>query len=616
MSQPVPLRHTGPGGQVWEEALLRLSFPYYLAAVWSCKAGYGHPPFHQDDMARWLQEGPPRKGIEAKRKFAKSDIAIVYATWKVRRDFRRKVLIISKSGDQARKAMRGIKLILQMPFNAHLYPRPDQIQGDETGVDINGATGKTEQPSFIARGISEQITGMAPTDLVADDVETPENTATQTMRNRLFERVTEVENAMTELEEATDPVTGQTLSGRSEAVYLFTRHHRVDSVYDKLAKGAYRWRTWPALYPTPEERERLPYLSPSIDRRLAEGKNKPGDPLWPALWPRQILDELRASIGKHSWEQQQMCLATPKGESGLALRLADLIVPDMAFSPDRAPSWIVWGTRSSNVSTMWPAHDDVDRDGSRGIPNCGYEDDALYREMDRSSEWVPYSRTAAVIDPAWEGEDRTAWAIGSELNSMYWIHAVGGERRSFGNVDFREEIAFRLRHWGVSEVVLESNMAQGMESIFQGDVNRLALRPGEADKDGRIYPRGWSCRVLSQPRTGSLSKNERNVATIAGLTGDHRVVVNPDVLRGPGAEPGGFQQQYVLLTGEHHCLDHDDEIDAFAELLRQLQTSMASDRRELARRSEDRARLREIEQFRQEIAARLGGHEDRAWWEY
>jgi len=162
---------------------LKRDFRNFLFLIWR-HLNLPDPTPVQYDIARYLQHGPKRSIIEAFRGVGKSWITAAFVLWLLYCNPNERILVVSASKDRADSFSIFCKrLIEEVPFLTHLKPRDGQ-RDSNIAFDV-GPSDPHQAPSVRSIGITGQITGGRATHIVADDVEVPKNSLTQTMRDRL-----------------------------------------------------------------------------------------------------------------------------------------------------------------------------------------------------------------------------------------------------------------------------------------------------------------------------------------------------------------------------------------------------------------------------------------------
>jgi len=145
----------------------------------------------QYDIAWYLQHGPRRKVIEAFRGVGKSWITAAYVVWRLLLNPNLNFLVVSASKDRSDQFSTFTKrLIYEVPELAHLIPSDEQ-RGSNIMFDV-GPAGISHSPSVKSVGITGQLTGSRADEIIADDVESLNNSITQTMRLTLSLSLTDV----------------------------------------------------------------------------------------------------------------------------------------------------------------------------------------------------------------------------------------------------------------------------------------------------------------------------------------------------------------------------------------------------------------------------------------
>ena len=141
-------------------------------------------------MAEYLQHGPRRLVIEAFRGVGKSYITSAFVVHQLLTNPELKILVVSASKTRSDDfSIFTQRLINEMPILQHLKPREDQRMS-KISFDV-GPAQASHSPSVKSVGITGQLAGSRADIIVADDVEIPNNSATQSMRDKLSESVKE-----------------------------------------------------------------------------------------------------------------------------------------------------------------------------------------------------------------------------------------------------------------------------------------------------------------------------------------------------------------------------------------------------------------------------------------
>lgn len=525
------------------------------------------------DMYRFVEGGPKGRVILAPRGLGKTYSSMFLGLYRLNADPNHKVLIVSKSETHAKKVIKTMRQwIEQTWFLRHLIPE-DGMTDSVTRFDVGGSSSSVQQ-SVTAIGVDGQLEGNRAHTIIADDVETDKNVITIESRDALNERTKEFRDILY------PDIDGK----QSEIVFIGTPHH-ADTVYYKLRERQYEVRTWPIAIP--QENDRIVGLAPYVRKMIDLGKRTwtvnrqyEKQPIFARFGRRDIVE--KKAEGQARFDMQHLLIADNGTGDRYPLALRDLMV--MSVNRDKAPIYVMWGTRDHNGSTQI---DDLTFIGRPG--------DGLFRPPSFDPTWGEYHGTKAYIDPAGKGEDDTVVAIASCLNGIYWVKAVtgivGGASESAMN-----DIATLLRDHLVHDVYYECNMDTfgHYGQVLQAAITRHALRPGQNPK----WPKGWGA-TLTPDRVSVQRKEERIIGTLRPLFQSHRVVVDPSVINVPTDRPRERTLQYQLsnITYERKCIPHDDYADALAGVLGKWEGASVDpvafkDRAELNVLKDERRRLR------------------------
>ena len=206
-------------------------FRYFLIITWR-HLNLPDPTPVQLDIAEYLQYGPRRKIIQAFRGVGKSWITSTYVVWKLRMNPQLKFLVVSASKDRADNfSTFTMRLINEMPILAPLRPEDSQ-RNSKISFDV-GPAQADHAPSVKSQGVLGQMAGSRADEVIADDVEVPNNSFTQPMRDKLSEAVKEFDAI---------------LKPNGKITFLGTPQTE-QSLYLTLEERGYTTRIWTARYP-------------------------------------------------------------------------------------------------------------------------------------------------------------------------------------------------------------------------------------------------------------------------------------------------------------------------------------------------------------------------------
>jgi len=168
---------------------IKKDFRKFLYIVWKT-LNLPDPTPIQYDMGNYLQVGPRRCVVEAFRGIGKSWITSAYVVWLLYCDPQHKILVVSASKERADAFSTFTKrLINEIDLLQHLRTKNGQ-RDSVIAFDV-GPSMPDHSPSVKSVGISGQLTGSRANTIIADDVEVTNNSATQTMRDKLSEAIKE-----------------------------------------------------------------------------------------------------------------------------------------------------------------------------------------------------------------------------------------------------------------------------------------------------------------------------------------------------------------------------------------------------------------------------------------
>ena len=573
------------------EARLKDDFYFFVRELWREVRNDEHTPLGDPDdpeqwvdpdVAQWVQHGPKLRGVLAWRQFSKSTfISICYSLWLLLRHREHKVCVISKSQDMAARFLYTARHWIDVVwFLNHLAPSDREVSRDSAkGFDVKGCR-FNPNPSFVAKGIDGQITGSRAHTIIADDIEDKDNCQTVVQRQKLAEKTNEF-NAIIFKEPKIKPKN----YFPSEILIVGTFHNE-DSVYKELAKRNIEFRTWPIIYPS--EGEDYIGLAPKVTERLAEGLGKPGEILAPHRVTAAEVQRQMA-VGDRYFRLQYKLQANVRETNRYPLLLSNLIIFDSG--PQTGPLEIVWGRGNANGPNSNVIND---------IELHGFNTDRLYGPVRQSppNEWVKYSDTACSVDPGGSGnKSMTAWCIGSSLNGAIFAHHLRAQHGGAANIP---EIALDCFKHRAKTVHLEGNLAGAYDlesnpfaASLQVALNRLNRQQGDPE-----CPEGWSCLVRVIHSVGQ--KELRIIGALETPITSHTLILSRQVISNQR-----LQYQISRLTNQRGCLDHYDELDCIAILVKEMAATFMQDA--------NKGRKSRLEQRIDEEIEKLTGTPARRW---
>jgi len=497
-----------------EQTLKKLvtHFQTYLAYVYSY-ISLPNPTPLQNRIAEIIGENNDRLILEAARGTGKSWIASIYCTWRLLRDPEEKILVVSASGPKAIEIASFIRrLFVQVPLLQHLDPskseRDSVLAFDVAGCSIAIA------PSVAVVGISGQLTGRRATFVLADDVEVPNNSMTEMMRQKLQTQVQEFEALL--------------IPDKPSGILYLGTPQSMESLYNKLP---YRTVILPAEVPE-DESIYNGKLDPWI---LLQGKA--GEPTDKIRFNTNILTERKAGYGLAGYKLQYLLDTTLSDIEKYPLKLKDMLCVPLDI--DEAPFSLSYAnSKEYRINEL---------------ANVGFTGDGFVRPMRINDRYSPYSVKIMAVDPSGTGKDETTYCILGVLNGYVYIIDAGGTTDGYSDKAL-VFLANKAKEFKVNTIVLEKNFGAGMfTNLFSSVVSK-------------IYP----CTIDEVTSRGQ--KEVRIINSIEPLSSNHKLVINyslverdtEEVLKDPNKAPYSLLYQYTHITRDRNSIPHDDRLDAMA----------------------------------------------------
>ncbi|WP_018868268.1 MULTISPECIES: phage terminase large subunit [unclassified Thioalkalivibrio] len=506
------------------------------------------PTAVQYDIAYYLQHGPRRKVIEAFRGVGKSWITAAYVCWRLLLNPHLNFLVVSASKDRSDQfSIFTKRLIYELPILAHLKPKDNQ-RTSNIAFDV-GPAGVSHSPSVKSVGITGQMTGSRADEIIADDVESLNNSLTQLMRDVLGERIKEFDAI---------------LKPGGNITYLGTPQTEM-SIYNVLEDRGYQIRVWPARIPKDPSKygNRLaPYIMGLIEHGAKEGQ-----PTDPQRFSHEDLLEREASYGKSGFALQFMLDTTLSDADKYPLKLKDLIV--MPLDTRMAPVKVVWSSGREYVT--------------QGVPVVGLAGDRFYGPMWVDTSLAEYTGAMMFIDPSGRGTDETSYAVVKMLHGWLYLVDVGGFTGGYEDATL-EKLAKIARLHQVNIVQAEPNFGDGMFlELFRPHLQRH-----------------HACRLEEGPRV-SQQKERRIIDILEPVLTQHRLVVDEALIKkdfdsAPEAKYGLFYQM-TRLTRDRGSLAHDDRLDALSGAVAYWVDQLGRDTEKAAQSHREELLQQELDKF-------------------
>ena len=492
------------------------NFKNFLYLCWKF-LNLPNPTPIQYDIADYLQSKERRLVIEAFRGVGKSWITSAFVCHQLLLNPQRNILVVSASKNRADDFSTFTqRLINEMPILQHLIPRDDQ-RHSKISFDVAPAIA-SHAPSVKSMGITGQLTGSRADLIIADDVESANNSQTQLMRDRLSETVKEFDAII-------KPDVGR-------IIFLGTPQTEM-SLYNTLEERGYKTKIWTALYPTKEQTIGYGSKLSTIISNITDKEGKPTDP--ERFDDIDLLERL-SSYGRSGFNLQFMLDTTMSDANRYPLKLNDLIVASGCTTWNKAPAQIQWASGTQQIKGIDP-----------DIPNVGLKGDYYVAPLHISDEYADFEGVAMSIDPAGRGEDKTAYAVLKMLHGVLYLTDIGALDGGYSDATLEELSAIAKRN-KVNNVVIESNFGDGMATAL--------LKPVMA----RIHP----CQI--EEVRHNIQKEKRIIDTLEPIMNTHRLVVDELTIKEDFKLEPNHQlfRQLTRITRDKGALRHDDQIDALA----------------------------------------------------
>ncbi len=530
-------------------AAIKDDFKNCLWFVWN-HLGLPDPTPVQYDIADFLQSPVKRRMVEGFRGVGKSWITAAYVLWKLLNDPEEKIMVVSASKLRSDDFVSFTKrLISDMEIFHHLKAKDGQR---DTMVAFDVAPARpAHSPSVKAVGINGQLTGSRATEIIADDVEVPNNSATEDMREKLAKACTEFEAILVP-------------EGNTKITYLGTPQTE-ESYYNSLQERGYTIRVYPALYPDVNKIKNYKgCLCPKIYQALEKNQEElesglvhdtiNGTAVDPQRFDLEELMERKASYGMSGFMLQFMLDTSLSDAEKYPLKTSDAIA--MHCHETIAPLTMSYANIEDNLL--------------REMLNVGFNGDRWYKPFMVDKEWKDYEGSVMYVDPAGRGTDETGYAVVKQCHGFLYVTRFGGFAGGYDD-DTLQKLAEIAREQSVNLILVESNFGDGMfNALFSPVLNR-------------IYPH---CAL--EEDKNHIQKERRIIDTLEPVLNRHKLIFDSgEVKRDLEGLSSGVDNaramryslfyQLTHITKERGSLKHDDKLDALAGAVAYWVASMSRD---------------------------------------
>ena len=517
----------------------------------------------QYDIAKHIQNGDRRIIVQAFRGVGKSWITSAYVVWLLYMNPQLNILVVSASKTRSDDFTTfTLRLINEMEILQHLMPRGDQRQS-KISFDV-GPAAASHAPSVKSVGVTGQLAGSRADVLIADDIEVPNNSATQGMRDKLSEAVKEFDAI---------------LKPHGRIIYLGTPQNQ-ESLYNKLPDRGYRVRIWPARYPNEDQLVSLgDKLAPKVLRELEDDEELIGKSTDPNRFSDFDLMEREASYGRSGFALQFMLDTRLSDAERYPLKVSDLVVMDIPS--DEAPEKVVWASGEQYVV--------------QELPNVAFNGDHYHKPMYIADQFVEYSGSVMSIDPSGRGKDETGYAVVKMLNGFLYIRRCGGVVGGYSE-EALQKLSMIAKEENVNEIIVESNFGDGMFNQLMTPII------------SKIHP-----VTMSEVRHNT-QKEKRIIDVLEPVMNQHKLVIDKKVIKQdyestqhlPPEQALRYQLMYQLtrVTAERGALSNDDRLDSLAMAVQYWVDAMAQDAEVRIGSRREEMLMQEVDKVRQ--AASMG----------
>ena len=477
-------------------------------------------------MMESLQEYGTDMQLQAGRGAGKSVLTSILASWFLLRDPNCTIMVLSATAQKAVEFISMTRRICDLvPYCSHLAPL-DNMTDNAFAFNCGARSKVGQDASVFARGITSQITGSHADVVISDDIEIEGNSDTAQQREKLL-------NRLHELEQIRNP------GGR--VIMLGTPQTR-DSIYNQLAQS-YPQIKFPAVIPD----KTILSQCENVAEWIMQLPGEDGSSTQPERFTQELLEQRKSKIGPAKFDLHYRLDCSLADVDKYPLRLADLIVFDV--DPELFPTKVIWANSDPHK-----------------LPSFGMSGDKLYKPMYISSDYVPYMQTIVFVDPSGRGSDETAVCIASLANGYIVIHDIIGLEGGYDEPTL-EKIAKYALQYNANQIMIESNFGDGTITAL--------LRPVVGRICGQVA-------VDEYRVTGN--KEARMIDSIEPVMAAHRLVFNTRAIRQKDT-----QMQITRLTDLKGALKHDDRVDALSAACNHWRDGLQVDVDEMAARNQLKA---------------------------
>ncbi|APU00142.1 terminase large subunit [Vibrio phage Vp670] len=506
----------------------------------------GNPDLNrmQADILKFLLVGHKYRMIMAQRGQAKTTLTAIYAVFMLIHNPHYRIVVFSQNSKRA-KEIAGwiIKIFSALDFLD--FMRPDKYAGDRGSIesfDIHWCLrGSDKSPSVACYSIESGAQGARADIIIADDIESLQNSRTVGGREWLMEQTLEFES----------------INQFGDIIYLGTPQS-VESIYNWLPSRGYKVRIWTGRYPNQNQMEYYgDKLAPIILKDIQEDPTLQtgggldgtwGQPTCPEMYDNDLLNEKELAQGKAKFMLQFMLNTGLTDADRYPLRLSDLIVAP--FNRERAQVMPIW---CNSPQCIW-----------EGAPKFGTrKTDNFYYPMQVDYEMGDFERTIMYIDPAGGGKngDETAYAIIKLMGTTIYIYDIGATKGGYSEESLMY-LVMAAKNAECKTVFIENNYGNG--------AHVAAIKP--------YFEKHYPVTLEAVQESGQ--KELRIIDVLEPVISTHRLIVRPEVVQKDMELVQAYSAEQRMnfslfhqmsnITRDKDCLRHDDRLDALAGAVRQI----------------------------------------------
>ena len=545
---------------------LKKDFVLFLGITWKYLQ-LPPPTWVQILIARYIADSSnPMRIIQAYRGAGKSYILYSYAVWRIWNNPNINILVVSGTSGRAHAFSQTCQMLIDLiPFLQHLRPSDPTTQYSRTDWTVAGA--KVSGSNTVkSAGITSMITGMRADLILADDIESTDNSCTVDQREKLKNRVGEFLAIL-----KGDEGHGNT----SEVVYLGTPQS-AESIYNDLSEKGYHRRIWPIeVLPEVEIPDYNGELCPELENYMYENQDRIGSSIDPKRFSDEDIMERRLKYGDADYKLQFLLNTQLSDEERYPLKLRDLIVYDAP--PNQFPQNITHSILGTEL---------------KDLPVRGFSKDRWYRAGYVDTNMAPIEQSIMYVDVSGRGADATGYAVLKTCMGYVYSPDAGSIKGGYDD-DTLEEIATIAKYHNVNTIVTESNFGDGMfNRLLEPVVNKVYRESSYCGYTG-------GCSVDEHRASGQ--KEKRIIQTLEPLMNRHKLIFSTDVvLKDKKVKEPKYSLFYQMthITKERGSLLHDDALDALAGGVAYLSNSLSRDNILEIARNEEEAKMRLIDELR------------------